>query len=84
MVTRSKLVERLLSNPRDFSWQELTQLLAEFGYQLATNLKKPHARLCFIHAHYPPIILQLSTSGTALKRYQLEGIISLSKQENWL
>ena len=84
MTKRNKLIERLLTKPRDFTWDELIKVLNAFGYQQVITGKTGGSRIRFLSKNYPPIILHKPHPKPILKRYQLEGIIDLLKQENLL
>ncbi|OGT43653.1 MAG: hexulose-6-phosphate synthase [Gammaproteobacteria bacterium RIFCSPHIGHO2_12_FULL_40_19] len=81
MTKREKILDRLLSKPTDFTWVELTKVLNGFGYSQISAGKTGGSRVRFVHANYPPIILHKPHPKPILKRYQLEGIIDLLKQE---
>lgn len=84
MTKREKLLDRFLTKPRDFTWDELTTVLNTFGYQQISAGKTGGSRVRFVHTNYPPIILHKPHPKPILKRYQLEGIINLLKQEKLL
>ena len=81
MTKREKILDRLLSKPTDFTWVELTKVLNGFGYSQISAGKTGGSRVRFVHPNYPPIILHKPHPKPILKRYQLEGIINLLKQE---
>lgn len=80
MTKREKLIDRFLSKPKNFSWQELVKLLDGFGYQLLGGSKTGGSRARFVHKDYPPILLHKPHPQPLLKRYQLEDITDLLKQ----
>ncbi|MCC2667326.1 MAG: hexulose-6-phosphate synthase [Gammaproteobacteria bacterium] len=84
MTKQKKLTERLLLKPKDFTWNELEKVLASFGYKQISGGKTGGSRVRFIHPDYPPVILHKPHPKRILKRYQLEGIIDLLKQEKLL
>lgn len=81
MTKHHKLTARLLSSPKDFTWDELAKILSGLGYKQISAGKIGGSRVRFIHLSYPPIILHKSHPKLILKRYQLENIIDLLKQE---
>lgn len=81
MTKRDKLIDRLLSKPKDFTWAELAKVLRGFGYEQVSAGKTGGSRVRFIHHHYPPIILHKPHPKPILKPYQLEDIIDLLRQE---
>lgn len=84
MAKRDKLINRFLKKPTDFTWQELEKLLNGFGYQLISAGKTGGSRVRFVHRTHPPIILPKPHPKPVLKRYQLEDILGLLKQEGLL
>jgi hypothetical protein len=81
MTKRDKLIERLLSQPKDFTWAELAKVLNGLGYKEISGGKTGGSRARFIHSSSPPIILHKPHPKPVLKRYQLENIIALLRQE---
>jgi len=81
MTKRDKLIEKLLSKPKAFTWDELTRVLNGLGYKLVTAGKTGGSRARFVHPSYPPVILHKPHPTKILKRYQLENIIDLLRQE---
>lgn len=71
---RKKIIDRFLSRPSDFTWQELVNLLNGFGYNLAKAGKTGGSRVKFMHEALPPIILHKPHPTPVLKKYQLEQI----------
>ena len=47
MSTKDKLIERFLTLPRDFSFDELTRLLGGFGYTLSNKGSTSGSRVSF-------------------------------------
>jgi hypothetical protein len=84
MTQREKLVDRFLKKPRDFSWDELLKVLTVYGYKQVSVGKTGGSRARFIHPHSPPIMLHKPHPRPILKRYQLENIIDLLRQEKLL
>ena len=81
MTKREKLLDRLLTKPRDFSWDELRAVLSGFGFKKISGGKTGGSRVRFVHANYPPIIMHKPHPRPILKRYQLEDVINLLKEE---
>jgi hypothetical protein len=81
MTKHNKLLERLITKPKDFSWNELITTLNGFGYKQISFGKTGGSRVRFIHDYLPPILIHRPHPKLILKRYQLEGIIDLLKQE---
>lgn len=81
MSKREKLLDRFFTKPKDFTWDELAKVLSGFGYKQISAGKTGGSRVRFINADYPPIILHKPHPKPILKRYQLDEIINLLKQE---
>ena len=84
MSRHDKLIKRFLTRPTDFTWDELTSLLAGFGYAPAKAGKTGGSRVRFIHEALEPIILHRPHPTPALKRYQLEQIEEILKKGDLL
>ncbi|MGE3920446.1 MAG: type II toxin-antitoxin system HicA family toxin [Gammaproteobacteria bacterium] len=84
MTKANKLLTRLLSKPKDFTWAELVKVLSDFGYKEVSTGKTAGSRARFTHNSLPPITLHKPHPKPILKRYQLEQVIELLKQEKVL
>lgn len=82
MTQIEKLIDRFLTKPKDFTWDELTKVLNSCGYKQISTGKTGGSRARFISFDYPPIILHKPHPRPVLKRYQLEEIINLLRQED--
>ena len=81
MTKREKVLERLLSKPKDFTWDELTKVLKDFGYEQDNAGKTSGSRARFISSVYAPMSLHRPHPKPVLKRYQLDDVINLLRQE---
>jgi hypothetical protein len=81
MSKREKLVQRFLTRPNDFTWQELVTMLKGFGYEQVSGGKSGGSRVKFLHLTLPPISLHKPHPTPVLKRYQLEQIAEIIKEE---
>jgi predicted RNA binding protein YcfA (HicA-like mRNA interferase family) len=81
---RDKLLVRLQSKPKDFSWQELVRLLKMLGYEEAKRGKTGGSRRRFVHKTAAMISLHKPHPGSILKRYQLDQVIETLIQEGLL
>ena len=84
MTKRDKLKERLLTKPRDFTWDELMRLLTGYGYEQISGGKTGGSRVRFVHEKYSPIILHKPHPKPLIKRYLLDMVIDLLRQEGLL
>lgn len=76
MSRKEKILKRLLSMPKDFSWQELTQLLNSIGYSEIKLGKTSGSRVAFFNENTQHIIrLHKPHPDNNLKNYQIEYLI---------
>ena len=66
-----KLIVRLLSYPKDFTYNELTKVLSSFGY---SEVQGAGSRVCFSKDDHK-IKLHKPHPGNELKTYQLDLVI---------
>jgi predicted RNA binding protein YcfA (HicA-like mRNA interferase family) len=71
MSKTDKLIIRLLSYPKDFTYSELKTLLLSLGY---SETQGAGSRVCFVREDHG-IKLHKPHPGNILKRYQLELVI---------
>lgn len=82
MSKQEKLLRRLRSRPKDFTWAELATLLGGFGFELHAGSgsgrkfiqSKSHAVL-MMHEPHP---------GSVLKSYQVRAALDFLRQEGYL
>ena len=67
----NKLIIRLLSYPKDFTYSELKTLLVSFGYN---EVQGAGSRVCFSNDNHK-IKLHKPHPGSILKAYQLDLVI---------
>lgn len=85
MTRIEKLVDRLLSRPKDFTYAETARLLAVFGYIESYGGKTSGSRVAFIHPEKKRIIrLHKPHPGNVLKAYQITLLIEHLKELNLL
>jgi hypothetical protein len=82
MSKKNKLLKRLLSKPKDFSYAELVSLLGYLGYDEFTKGKTAGSRRAFVNNQTMHIIrLHKPHPKKILKMYQINEIIGeLRKQ----
>ncbi len=82
MTKRDKSLNRLLSRPVDFTWDEAVTLLQRFGYQKESGAG---SRYKFRHVATQQLInLHAPHPGTIIKRYMIDIIINALKQGDHL
>ena len=67
-----KLIDRLRTRPKDFTWQELQKVLAHFGYEEMTG---SGSRRKFIHPNGNIISLHEPHPSNVLKAYAVKEVI---------
>lgn len=82
MTRKEKLINRFVSRPTDFTFNELIRLLRGFGYK---ELQGSGSRLVFRNKEIGHNIkLHKPHPGNVLKRYQIDLIIQELKSKNQL
>ncbi|TDW96312.1 type II toxin-antitoxin system HicA family toxin [Dinghuibacter silviterrae] len=75
MSQAEKLVHRLLSLPKDFTWDELIKVLAYYGYVELKKGKTGGSRRKFVDGQKNVIILHKPHPGNIVKEYALKQVI---------
>lgn len=75
MGTKEKLVDRIKSQPKDFTFEEAERLLTLFGYTKSNKGKTSGSRVMFIDEQKRKILLHKPHPGNILKTYALKDII---------
>ena len=81
MAKIEKLIERLLSKPTDFTWEELIKILGHFGYNELSKGKTGGSRRKFANSTNDLISLHKPHPRNILKRYMLEDVIAHLKEK---
>lgn len=85
MTKIDKLLERLLRKPKDFSFNELSNILTHFGYIEIKTGKTTGSRRAFIRKESKHIIrLHKPHPKQILKIYQIKNILAELKKEKLL
>ncbi len=82
MGKKEKLIARLQKRPKDFTWNELNSLLKSLGYTEVKTGKTGGSRRRFVHQTAPPITLHKPHPQNILKRYAIDQIIDILRQED--
>ena len=77
MTRRTKLIRRLQSRPKDFTWHELVRLLEGLGYSQARTGTTGGSRHRFVHPDAPAISLHKPHPGSIVKRYIVDDVLGL-------
>jgi hypothetical protein len=82
MGQKEKLIARLETIPRDFTFDEAETLLGYFGYYRCDKGKTSGSRVVFVNAqHKTKILLHKPHPKNVLREYQIKQIIFYLKQE---
>jgi predicted RNA binding protein YcfA (HicA-like mRNA interferase family) len=84
MSKTEKLIFRLLSIPKDFTWEELTKLLGLFGFVELKKGKTGGSRRKFADEKKNVIILHKPHPGNIVKEYAIRQIITQLKDKGYI
>ena len=82
MSRREKLIARLKSRPKDFTWSDLVRLLEGLGYVEVSAGKTGGSRRRFVHAEAPLIALHKPHPGSIVKIYVIDDLLDLLVEED--
>jgi HicA toxin of bacterial toxin-antitoxin, len=80
MAKIDKLIAKLLSNPTDFTWEELTKILNHFGFIELKKGKTGGSRRKFADKSNIIISLHKPHPGNILKHYQIRDVVTVLKE----
>ncbi len=81
MSRKEKLVKRLQSRPKGFTWDELQRLLESLGYESAKQGKTGGSRRRFVHPIAATITLHKPHPDNIIKMYVIDDVLNILKQE---
>lgn len=81
MSQSEKAVQRLLSIPKDFTWEELSKVLVKFGYIELKTGKTGGSRRKFSDEKMNVIILHKPHPGNIIKEYAIKQVIVHLKEK---
>ncbi|MGR3177249.1 MAG: type II toxin-antitoxin system HicA family toxin [Candidatus Anammoxibacter sp.] len=84
MSRREKLITKFQECPKDFTWDELTCLLKSIGYREVKTGKAGGSRRRFVHPFAATITLHKPHPQNFLKRYAIDQVFDVLKQEDML
>ena len=76
-----KLVEKLKSKPKDFTWDKLRKLLINLGYEQASPGRTGGSRHRFDHTTAPSINLHKPHPGNIVKSYVIDDVLEVLERE---
>lgn len=80
MSKGSKLIDRFLSTPADFTWDELIKVLASFGYTEKKSGKTGGSRRKFVDEAKSIISLHKPHPSNIVKKYAIIQVINNLKE----
>ena len=81
MGQKEKLILRLKSKPKDFTFDEAETLLQYLGYRRSDKGRTSGSRVMFVHADHPPILLNRPHPRKELLSYQINQLLEVLEQE---
>ncbi len=76
MSKKEKLIERLISQPKDFTFDEVVQLMGYFGYNISNSGRTSGSRVAFTNDKKDFIRMHKPHPRKILKAYQVQNLIS--------
>ena len=84
MSTKEKLRERFMKLPSDFTFDEMQQLLAGYGYEKGNKGRTSGSRVIFKHTNKRPIMLHKPHPGNIVKGYAMRQIYEELKEAGFI
>lgn len=81
MGKKEKLIMRLRSKPRDFTFEEAESLLNYFDYARSNKGKTSGSRVMFTSSAHAPILLHKPHPRKELLEYQVKQLVEILEQE---
>lgn len=84
MGQKDKLIERLKSKPKNFTFDDAESLLRYLGYTRSNKGKTSGSRIMFISNEHPPILMHKPHPRKELLEYQIKQLLEILEQEGLL
>ena len=81
MGQKEKLIQRLKTKPKDFTFYEAETLLGYLSYVRSNKGKTSGSRVMFISEEHEAILLHKPHPQKELKAYQIKQLIEILEQE---
>lgn len=82
MSQKDKLIKRLLSTPKDFTFDDAETLLAYLGFRRSDKGRTSGSRVMFVSEQHGSIMLHRPHPQKELKAYQIRALIGHLEQED--
>jgi hypothetical protein len=80
MSQKEKLLEKLKSKPKNFTFQETATLLGQFGYYIKPSGKTSDSRIIFVSQENDYIRIHKPHPRNVLKPYQIMNLLNDLKE----
>jgi len=80
---KEKLIERLKSNPKDFTFEELRTVLEALGFEISNKGRTSGSRVKFLKGNIP-IVLHKPHPRKELLEYQINQVLETLEKEELL
>jgi len=82
MAQKDKLIARIQSHPKDFTWDELSRLLKRLGFR---EIQGSGSRVKFFHSEKNCLIqLHKPHPGNIVKQYAVKAVLSQLTHEQFI
>lgn len=81
MGQKEKLINKLKSSPKDFTFDEAETLLGYFSYGRSNKGRTSGSWVMFVSARHPPILLHKPHPRKELLAYQVKQLVTMLEQE---
>ncbi len=81
MGQKEKLIQKLKSRPKDFTFEDAESLLGYFTYSRSNKGRTSGSRVMFTSEKYAPILLHKPHPRKELLAYQVKQILDILDQE---
>lgn len=81
MSTKEKLIMRLKSKPKDFTFEEAERLLNYLDYECSDKGKTSGSRVIFRNREHGAILLHKPHPSKELRDYQVKQLLDILEQE---
>lgn len=81
MGQKEKLIARIRSHPRDFTFDEAERLLGYFGFKRSNKGATSGSRIMFVNQSGANFMVHVPHPGNELKAYQVKALVALLEEE---
>ena len=81
MGQKEKLIQRLKSKPRDFTFEDAESLLNYLTYTRSNKGRTSGSRVMFVSDSHPPIMMHKPHPRKELLAYQVKQLVDILEQE---